>query len=151
LTRTSPSAPARLRRSRKKKFEAEVERAVRTAVAAVEGDTAIILEAQAAKQAEKKKRHPHRQLARSIGDLQDIVRTVKARGASLKATEQPIDPASSICRSLPRHPRPAALQRPGGQAWQWRRGTRGAPGGRTGPSGGCVSYAPSSGYIAASR
>ena len=26
-------------------------------------------------------------LARSIGDLQDIVRTVKARGASLKATE----------------------------------------------------------------
>ena len=29
--------------------------------------------------------------ARSIGDLQDIVRTVKARGASLKATEQPID------------------------------------------------------------
>ena len=30
-------------------------------------------------------------LARSIGDLQDIVRSVKARGASLKATEQPID------------------------------------------------------------
>jgi DNA invertase Pin-like site-specific DNA recombinase len=30
-------------------------------------------------------------LARSIGDLQDIVRTVKARGASLKAAEQPID------------------------------------------------------------
>src|SRR5262249_9997693 len=30
-------------------------------------------------------------LARSIGDLQDIVRRVKARGASLKATEQPID------------------------------------------------------------
>src|SRR5713226_9259467 len=30
-------------------------------------------------------------LARSIGDLQDIVRTVKARGASLRATEQPID------------------------------------------------------------
>src|SRR5580692_1584777 len=30
-------------------------------------------------------------LARSIGDLQDIVRTLKARGASLKATEQPID------------------------------------------------------------
>jgi DNA invertase Pin-like site-specific DNA recombinase len=30
-------------------------------------------------------------LARSIGGLQDIVRTVKARGASLKATEQPID------------------------------------------------------------
>lgn len=30
-------------------------------------------------------------LARSIGDLQDIVRSVKARGATLKATEQPID------------------------------------------------------------
>ena len=30
-------------------------------------------------------------LARSIGDLQDIVRTVRTRGASLKATEQPID------------------------------------------------------------
>src|SRR6202044_2156713 len=29
-------------------------------------------------------------LARSIGDLQDIVRAVRARGASLKATEQPI-------------------------------------------------------------
>jgi DNA invertase Pin-like site-specific DNA recombinase len=30
-------------------------------------------------------------LARSIGDLQDIVRTIKARGGALKATEQPID------------------------------------------------------------
>ena len=30
-------------------------------------------------------------LARSIGDLQDIVRVVKAKGATLKATEQPID------------------------------------------------------------
>ena len=30
-------------------------------------------------------------LARSIGDLQDIVRAVRARGAVLKATEQPID------------------------------------------------------------
>jgi Resolvase, N terminal domain len=30
-------------------------------------------------------------LARSIGDLQDIVRTMRARGAVLKATEQPID------------------------------------------------------------
>jgi DNA invertase Pin-like site-specific DNA recombinase len=30
-------------------------------------------------------------LARSIGDLQDIVRTVRARGAVLEATEQPID------------------------------------------------------------
>jgi DNA invertase Pin-like site-specific DNA recombinase len=34
-------------------------------------------------------------LARSIGDLQDIVRTVKARGASLKATEQPIDTSTA--------------------------------------------------------
>jgi DNA invertase Pin-like site-specific DNA recombinase len=30
-------------------------------------------------------------LARNIGDLQDIVRTVRARGAVLRATEQPID------------------------------------------------------------
>jgi DNA invertase Pin-like site-specific DNA recombinase len=30
-------------------------------------------------------------LARSIGDLQDIVRAVKAKGATLRATEQPID------------------------------------------------------------
>jgi hypothetical protein len=30
-------------------------------------------------------------LARSIGDLEDIVRAVRAKGASLKATEQPID------------------------------------------------------------
>jgi DNA invertase Pin-like site-specific DNA recombinase len=34
-------------------------------------------------------------LARSIGDLQDIMRTVKARGASLKATEQPIDTSTA--------------------------------------------------------
>ena len=30
-------------------------------------------------------------LARSIGDLQDIVRTLKVKGAGLRATEQPID------------------------------------------------------------
>jgi len=30
-------------------------------------------------------------LARSIGDLQDIVRMLKAKGATLRATEQPID------------------------------------------------------------
>jgi DNA invertase Pin-like site-specific DNA recombinase len=30
-------------------------------------------------------------LARSIGDLQDIVRALRAKGAMLKATEQPID------------------------------------------------------------
>ena len=34
-------------------------------------------------------------LARSIGDLQDIVRTVKARGASLKATEQAINTSTA--------------------------------------------------------
>jgi DNA invertase Pin-like site-specific DNA recombinase len=34
-------------------------------------------------------------LARSIGDLQDIVRTVRAKGASLKATEQPIDTSTA--------------------------------------------------------
>jgi DNA invertase Pin-like site-specific DNA recombinase len=33
-------------------------------------------------------------LARSIADLQDIVRTLKARGAALRATEQPIDTRS---------------------------------------------------------
>src|SRR5882672_9774233 len=35
-------------------------------------------------------------LARSIGDLQDIVRAIKARGASLKATEQPIDTGTAV-------------------------------------------------------
>jgi DNA invertase Pin-like site-specific DNA recombinase len=34
-------------------------------------------------------------LARSIGDLQDIVRAVRARGATLKATEQPIDTSTA--------------------------------------------------------
>jgi DNA invertase Pin-like site-specific DNA recombinase len=34
-------------------------------------------------------------LARSIGDLQDIVRAIKAKGASLKATEQPIDTSTA--------------------------------------------------------
>jgi DNA invertase Pin-like site-specific DNA recombinase len=34
-------------------------------------------------------------LARSIRDLQDIVRAVKARGASLRATEQPIDTSTA--------------------------------------------------------
>jgi DNA invertase Pin-like site-specific DNA recombinase len=34
-------------------------------------------------------------LARSIGDLQDIVRSVRAKGASLKATEQPIDTSTA--------------------------------------------------------
>jgi DNA invertase Pin-like site-specific DNA recombinase len=34
-------------------------------------------------------------LARSIGDLQDIVRQLKAKGVSLKATEQPIDTSTA--------------------------------------------------------
>lgn len=34
-------------------------------------------------------------LARSIGDLQDIVKAVRARGATLRATEQPIDTSTA--------------------------------------------------------
>src|SRR3974390_952499 len=34
-------------------------------------------------------------LARSIGDLQDIVRTLKAKGVALRATEQPIDTSTA--------------------------------------------------------
>lgn len=34
-------------------------------------------------------------LARSIADLQDIVRALKAKGAALKATEQPIDTSTA--------------------------------------------------------
>jgi DNA invertase Pin-like site-specific DNA recombinase len=34
-------------------------------------------------------------LARSIGDLQDIVKTVKVRGAALKAIEQPVDTSNA--------------------------------------------------------
>ena len=34
-------------------------------------------------------------LARSIGDLQDIVRALKAKGASLRATEQPINTSTA--------------------------------------------------------
>jgi DNA invertase Pin-like site-specific DNA recombinase len=39
-------------------------------------------------------------LARSIGDLQDIVRAVKARDASLKATEQPIDTSTAAANAF---------------------------------------------------
>src|SRR5262249_59094176 len=42
-------------------------------------------------------------LARSIGDLQDIVRQVKSRGASLKATEQPIDTSTAAGKCFLRH------------------------------------------------
>lgn len=34
-------------------------------------------------------------LARSIGDLQDIVRALRAKGAQLRATEQPIDTSTA--------------------------------------------------------
>jgi hypothetical protein len=69
----SPIAPARRRRFRKRDSRRRWI-AVRTAVAAVEGNTSIIREARAAR---------------------------------------------PIWRCLPRHPRAAALQRPGGQACPW--------------------------------
>ena len=39
-------------------------------------------------------------LARSIGDLQDIVRLLKERGVALKATEQPIDTSTAAGRAF---------------------------------------------------
>jgi DNA invertase Pin-like site-specific DNA recombinase len=39
-------------------------------------------------------------LARSIGDLRDIVRAVKAKGASLKASEQPIDTSTAAGKAF---------------------------------------------------
>jgi DNA invertase Pin-like site-specific DNA recombinase len=39
-------------------------------------------------------------LARSIGDLQDIVRALKAKGATLKATEQPIDTSTAAGKAF---------------------------------------------------
>src|ERR1700755_1253719 len=39
-------------------------------------------------------------LARSIGDLQDIVRAIRAKGAALKATEQPIDTSTAAGKCL---------------------------------------------------
>lgn len=39
-------------------------------------------------------------LARSIADLQDIVRTLKAKGASLRATEQPIDTSTAAGKAF---------------------------------------------------
>jgi DNA invertase Pin-like site-specific DNA recombinase len=42
-------------------------------------------------------------LAHSIGDLQDIVRTVKARRASLKAAEQPIDTSTAAGKCFSRY------------------------------------------------
>jgi DNA invertase Pin-like site-specific DNA recombinase len=39
-------------------------------------------------------------LARSIGDLQDIVRALKAKGVMLKATEQPIDTSTAAGKAF---------------------------------------------------
>jgi DNA invertase Pin-like site-specific DNA recombinase len=39
-------------------------------------------------------------LARSIGDLQDIVRELRAKGVSLKATEQPIDTTTAAGKAF---------------------------------------------------
>lgn len=39
-------------------------------------------------------------LARSIGDLQDIVRLLKAKGVDLKATEQPIDTSTAAGKAF---------------------------------------------------
>jgi DNA invertase Pin-like site-specific DNA recombinase len=39
-------------------------------------------------------------LARSIGDLQDIVRALRAKGAALKATDQPIDTTTAAGKAF---------------------------------------------------
>lgn len=39
-------------------------------------------------------------LARSIGDLQDIVRALRAKGAHLKATEQPVDTGTAAGKAF---------------------------------------------------
>lgn len=39
-------------------------------------------------------------LARSLGDLQDIVRALRAKGASLRATEQPIDTSTAAGKAF---------------------------------------------------
>ena len=39
-------------------------------------------------------------LARSIGDLQDVVRALKAKGAALRATEQPIDTSTAAGKAF---------------------------------------------------
>jgi DNA invertase Pin-like site-specific DNA recombinase len=39
-------------------------------------------------------------LARSIGDLQDIVRELRAKGVSLKATEQPVDTSTAAGKAF---------------------------------------------------
>ncbi len=39
-------------------------------------------------------------LARSIGDLQDVVRALKAKGVALRATEQPIDTTTAAGKAF---------------------------------------------------
>ena len=39
-------------------------------------------------------------LARSVGDLQDVVRELRAKGAHLKATEQPIDTSTAAVKAF---------------------------------------------------
>jgi DNA invertase Pin-like site-specific DNA recombinase len=39
-------------------------------------------------------------LARSVGDLQDIVRTLRGKGAGLQATEQPINTATAAGKAF---------------------------------------------------
>ena len=39
-------------------------------------------------------------LARSIGDLQDIVRGLKAKGVTLRATEQPVDTSTAAGKAF---------------------------------------------------
>lgn len=39
-------------------------------------------------------------LARSVGDLQDIVRELRSKGAQLRATEQPIDTSSAVGKAF---------------------------------------------------
>ena len=39
-------------------------------------------------------------LARSIGDLQDVVRELKAKGATLRTTEQPIDTSTAAGKAF---------------------------------------------------
>jgi DNA invertase Pin-like site-specific DNA recombinase len=39
-------------------------------------------------------------LARSIGDLQDLVREMRAKGAHLRATEQPIDTSTAAGKAF---------------------------------------------------
>jgi DNA invertase Pin-like site-specific DNA recombinase len=45
-------------------------------------------------------RDPHRPPRPLDRDLQDVVRTLKAKGADLKATEQPIDTSTAVGKAF---------------------------------------------------